>query len=592
MESSIPNPERDAVNVSRLRCHLDKKSQSVWRMIKEGMNTEASIFNCPSFLTGLMYDRACMPNLVSIGPYHHNKDHLLEYETCKWYYLNKHISTARFDRQSTLNSYIETFKISFASRAKRCYQTTPMMSDHDFIEMMLLDGCFVVELLKLLGCPNCKDEIETVGDPILTEPWVIPILITDLLKLENQIPFFVLDMLWDEQKAKDSILVASLRVFNLLFQMPWHEDSRVRLTLKDYEPKNMLDLFHHCMHPSQQISQEHCLCMGKDESYHPWNRSIMCAKKLRASSIKFKLKKADSFLDINFRSRVLEIPSITINESTATILLNCVALEHARNDDNKFFSSYIIFMKSLINEPRDVAYLSSKGVITRFSKDDQFIARFFNDLGEVIGVNVRNSYLYDQIRKVETHYYSHWATLEREYFNSPWTIIFVLYALVMFLIGVSQQHLFRILPREEEVFSKKKKRSIKVDEQSEWDWNKMEPSTHEQASGYDQFQEFPAANHDESENEDEHSVRVRHRSKQHLYGILSAEEEGPTFFVAIDSASKASTRQTAAFNNYSFSEGIADGFDWCESLFIAFGDAISSASDSDSQVDVSLPFNC
>ncbi|KAF7816185.1 WRKY family transcription factor [Senna tora] len=50
-------------------------------------------------------------------------------------------------------------------------------------------------------------------------------------------------------------------------------------------------------------------------------------------------------------------------------------------------------------------------------------------------------------------------------------------------------------------------RSIKVDEQSEWDWNKMEPSTHEQASGYDQFQEFPAANHDESENEDEHAVR-------------------------------------------------------------------------------------
>ncbi|KAF7833347.1 Retrovirus-related Pol polyprotein from transposon TNT 1-94 [Senna tora] len=36
----------------------------------------------------------------------------------------------------------------------------------------------------------------------------------------------------------------------------------------------------------------------------------------------------------------------------------------------------------------------------------------------------------------------------------------------------------------------------------------MEPSTHEQASGYDQFQEFPAANHDESENEDEHAVRA------------------------------------------------------------------------------------
>ncbi|KAF7840983.1 phosphatidylinositol/phosphatidylcholine transfer protein SFH3 isoform X2 [Senna tora] len=42
---------------------------------------------------------------------------------------------------------------------------------------------------------------------------------------------------------------------------------------------------------------------------------------------------------------------------------------------------------------------------------------------------------------------------------------------------------------------------------------------------------------------------------------------GPTFFVAINSASKASTRQTAAFNNSSFSEGIADGFDWRVSTF-------------------------
>lgn len=35
-----------------------------------------------------------------------------------------------------------------------------------------------------------------------------------------------------------------------------------------------------------------------------------------------------------------------------------------------------------------------------------------------------------------------------------------------------------------------------------------------------------------------------------------------TFFVAISSASRASTRQTAAFSNSSFSYGISDGFAW------------------------------
>lgn len=41
----------------------------------------------------------------------------------------------------------------------------------------------------------------------------------------------------------------------------------------------------------------------------------------------------------------------------------------------------------------------------------------------------------------------------------------------------------------------------------------------------------------------------------------------PTFLVAINSASKASTRQTAAFNNSSFSQGISEGLDWSVSTF-------------------------
>ncbi|KAF7840972.1 phosphatidylinositol/phosphatidylcholine transfer protein SFH8 [Senna tora] len=370
-ESSIPNPERIAdVNVSRLRRRLDEKSQSIWRTTRERINTQASIFTCPSFLTGDLREMVCKPDVVSIGPYYHENDQSLDFESVKWYYLNKHLSSARFDRKSTLNSYIESMKISIASQAKIYYQVMPIMSYDDFIEMMVVDGCFVVEVLKLLGCPNCQDETGTVGDPILEKPWVIPVLITDILKLENQIPFFILNKLWDEQKAKDSILVASLRVFNWLFEVPWHEGSRVKDAVTNYEPKNMLDLFHHCMHPSPQFShvvefKKNLFCMGKDELY--WNRSIRCAKNLRASG--------------------------------------------------------------------DVAYLGSKGIITSLSKGDEFIVGFFNKLGDMIGDDVRNNYLHDQIKELETYCCSYWATMRREYFNSPWTIISFLYALVMLLLG-------------------------------------------------------------------------------------------------------------------------------------------------------------
>lgn len=48
---------------------------------------------------------------------------------------------------------------------------------------------------------------------------------------------------------------------------------------------------------------------------------------------------------------------------------------------------------------------------------------------------------------------------------------------------------------------------------------------------------------------------------------MTMKMQSRTFLVAMSSASNASTRQTAAFSNSSFSEGISDGFAWSVSTF-------------------------
>lgn len=59
--------------------------------------------------------------------------------------------------------------------------------------MMLHDGCFVIKFLRHLGK---SEEVFDEDDPIFARPWLIPILIRDLIKLENQLPLFLLESLF------------------------------------------------------------------------------------------------------------------------------------------------------------------------------------------------------------------------------------------------------------------------------------------------------------------------------------------------------------------------------------------------------------
>lgn len=67
------------------------------------------------------------------------------------------------------------------------------LNSNEFVEMMVLDGCFIVEILCIVGKIVQNDP----KDPIFNMLWVFPFLMRDLLRLENQIPFFVLQTLFD-----------------------------------------------------------------------------------------------------------------------------------------------------------------------------------------------------------------------------------------------------------------------------------------------------------------------------------------------------------------------------------------------------------
>ncbi|OMO73725.1 hypothetical protein CCACVL1_17165 [Corchorus capsularis] len=187
------------------------------------------------------------PELVSFGPYHRNKN--LPLDKYKYVVLEKFLSRTR-NQDKDLYFYVQQM-IKLERHARRCYsEDLSGLPSSEFVEMMLVDGCFIMEVLCHFGL---NEESENGVFPI--EPWQVPILVRDLLLLENQIPFIVLDKLFDLWQSDDqegtatvSVSTMALKVFDLAF--PPSMDLSCKLNPSEVVPKHLLDLLLETIRPS------------------------------------------------------------------------------------------------------------------------------------------------------------------------------------------------------------------------------------------------------------------------------------------------------------------------------------------------------
>ncbi|XP_057776324.1 uncharacterized protein LOC130995189 [Salvia miltiorrhiza] len=127
------------------------------------------------------------PQVIAIGPYHHNKDHLKMMEDHKLRYFQHLI---RRKPSNNVQSYAACVG-RLEAEARKCYADAPTsLSPSEFIQMLVLDGCFIVELLL-------KCYLREENDPIFQMDWMIISVQRDLMLFENQLPFFVLCELFD-----------------------------------------------------------------------------------------------------------------------------------------------------------------------------------------------------------------------------------------------------------------------------------------------------------------------------------------------------------------------------------------------------------
>jgi hypothetical protein len=177
------------------------------------------------------------------------------------------------------------------------------------------------------------------------------------------------------------------------------------------------------------------------------------AKELKKVGIRFMSSQTSALTDVKFKSSffygTLKLPSITIDESTRSMLFNLVAYETSAALNPLWVTSYICFMNSLIDDADDVKELRSKGIIINFHGPDQQVADLFNHMGSFLepDTSVYNDVKREINEQCESIVKKLVAQWHQTYFQSPWAFIAVAAAAVGLALTATQTY-YAMHPRD------------------------------------------------------------------------------------------------------------------------------------------------
>ncbi|KAI3442945.1 Dof-type domain-containing protein [Psidium guajava] len=159
---------------------------------------------------------------------------------------------------------------------------------------------------------------------------------------------------------------------------------------------------------------------------------------------------------IKFEDEILNIPCFVIDEGTRSLFLNLIALEQSHWNCSNYVTSYVIFMRDLINSLEEVNYLRDHKIIKHCLRSDAEVVDLFNRLCQVVRFDIKDSYLDDLSIKVFlycsriwftfkmarvalAHTWSFWgANLKKKHFDSPWSTISVIAGFILLVLTFTQ----------------------------------------------------------------------------------------------------------------------------------------------------------
>lgn len=317
------------------------------------LRSHHSIFRVPDVLRD-DNERVYVPRLISVGPLHRGSK-LQTMEGIKLWYLH-----CLLQRDQTRNTGLEHLVEAIRGMEQDCrdsYEEQIDMNSDDFVEMLVVDGCFIIELFRKFSQMVPTDH----EDPVFSKSWMHTTLINDLLLLENQLPWRVLDRLFDltRETSAGNYIHTSLAEITLLYFKVYSLGMLSR-TNGASGSKHLLDFIRNSLIRS----------CGSDDTNVPWS-SIPSVTEIEGSGVMVKAAFHDDMLNIKFENGVLVIPRIRFYKNGESLDRNLVAYEQRETTTGvSKFASYAVLLDQLIRSKEDVELLIQRKVTENFGGDD------------------------------------------------------------------------------------------------------------------------------------------------------------------------------------------------------------------------------
>nr|POE98003.1 upf0481 protein [Quercus suber] len=396
---------------------------------------ECCIYKVPKRLRNVKKE-AYTPKLISIGPVHHQEMEHKDMESLKNIYFKEFFSRTWKGQKDFARIVKEN-----EDKIRHCYAPDIILPDRNiFLKMILLDSIFIIELF-LRATEQCEN------DYILSKPWLKEGIKQDLILLENQLPFLILDELYQQIARPTGIHNTFLKLACEYFFPPHRE-----LSIK--KVNHFTDLHRYFYHPpchKEKGHIDHIYSATKLDMagliFHKWTteeiqrttEEIQLTDKRNLLDVKIKkpleicqyincsslmqcLPRSDKFSCLKRLKTRLFVPRFEVDDTTEDHFRNLMALEQCHYPNEAYLCNYILLLDFLIESKEDVEFLVDKGIIVNLLGSNEIVANMVNKLCDEICVPESN---YCMLAKdLKSYYENTWnrnmATLKTVYFRDIW----------------------------------------------------------------------------------------------------------------------------------------------------------------------------
>jgi hypothetical protein len=452
--------------------------------------TECRINRVPYHLRN-QNNEAYTPHVISIGPIHHDKKKFLTTEKYKVRYFRNFMQQVIKHNGIKLEDLVSTIK-KMEDRIRRCYVETITLESDDFVNMIILDVSFILELFLR---NNGK-----IDNPMGMEGWLMPMVLRELLLLENQLPFFVIEKLYHltvlpslsnpisliqltfdffkyfniYNKSPDNVEIKHFTDLLRYFQLPPPNE----LPERDHEakfPKYFVTQLYEAGVKFKVASSKYVASRRRDEKAStkcvldevasskcilddvalsirdekPSSKCVVldeeastkCLPDEVASSVRDE-DPSSRILDLSFKNGVLEIPFLLFDDDTEALVRNIMALEQCDYKTERYVSDFYLILDDLINTTEDVELLIKKGILVNKIGDNNAVTSMINNLNRGINWHNMNSEFCQLSEDLNKHYErtcNRWrAMLRQQYFSTPWRSASTVAAIILLVLTLIQ----------------------------------------------------------------------------------------------------------------------------------------------------------